>query len=259
VFSDNVRRKGESPMLAGLEITDAAILAGAAFLAALVRGFSGFGSGLIYLPLAGIVLSPFQALTTIVIFDLLGPLPLVRRALRQCEGRDLMRLVTGLILALPIGLYVLTLAPPETFRYAVSTVALVLLVFLISGLRYRGPLNPPLIFGTGACSGFLQGVSGLPGPPVILLYMASTRPAAIIRANTFLFLLITDVVLLPMLWLYDRLDPAALYWGALLIVPTLCGSLIGGWLFRPRYERIYRATAYTIIAASALAGLPLWS
>jgi len=245
-------------MLAGLETADFIMLSFAAFLASTVRGFSGFGSALIYLPLAGQVLTPYQAITTIIIFDLVGPLPLVRRAMRNCEGRDLMRLVTGLIVALPVGLYILTIAPPEVFRYAVSIIALVMLGFLISGLRYRGPLTPPLIYGTGTASGFLQGVAGLPGPPVILLYMASTRPAAVIRANTFLFLLVTDVVLLPMLWLYGELQLTAVLWGVMLIIPTFAGSMIGNWLFRPRFERVYRTAAYLIIAATALSGLPLW-
>jgi len=88
--------------------------------------------------------------------------------------------------------------------------------------------------------------------------MASTRPAAVIRANTFLFLLVTDVVLLPMLWLYGELQLTAVLWGVMLIIPTFAGSMIGNWLFRPRFERVYRTAAYLIIAATALSGLPLW-
>jgi len=235
-----------------------ALLGGAAFLAALVRGFSGFGSALVYLPIAAQVLSPFQALTTIVIFDLLGPLPLVRQASRNCDAADIARLVAGLILALPLGLFTLTLIAPEVFRYTVSFVALFMLGSLISGFRYSGQLSRPLVYATGGMSGFLQGVAGLPGPPVILLYMASTRSAQVIRANTFLFLLITDVVLLPALALFGRLDPSAVVLGILLIVPTLAGSVMGARLFRPEYERTYRSVAYAIIAASALSGLPIW-
>ncbi len=122
-------------MLFEFDNLDVAFLSGATFLAALVRGFSGFGSGLVYLPLAAQVLSPFQALTTIVIFDLIGPLPIVRRASRECETADLFRLISGLVVALPLGLLTLTLVEPEVFRYTVSFVALFLLGCLISGLR----------------------------------------------------------------------------------------------------------------------------
>ena len=245
-------------MLFEFDNLDVAFLSGATFLAALVRGFSGFGSGLVYLPLAAQVLSPFQALTTIVIFDLIGPLPIVRRASRECETADLFRLISGLVVALPLGLLTLTLVAPEVFRYTVSFIALFLLGCLISGLRYHGQLNPPMIYGTGAMSGFLQGVAGLPGPPVILLYMASTRPIKIIRANTFLFLFTTDVVLLPMLAIFGRLDSSAIALGIFLIIPNLIGGLVGARLFRPEYEGTYRTIAYLIIAASAISSFPLW-
>jgi len=240
------------------DVSQIVLLGCATFVAGLVRGVSGFGSALVYLPLAGQVLSPFQALTTLVIFDLLGPLPIVRRAIRDCEPSDLLRLIIGLVIALPLGLYTLTLVAPEVFRYTVSFVALFLLGCLILGFRYRGRLTTSLVFGTGALSGFLQGVAGLPGPPVILLYMASTLPTQVIRANMFLFLFTTDIVLLPALALFGRLDSSAIVLGILLILPNLAGSLVGARLFRPEYERMYRGVAYSIIAASALSGLPIW-
>ena len=245
-------------MFAEFTIAQLILLSGACFLAATVRGFAGFGTAMVYLPLAAQVLTPFQAITTLVVFDLIGPLPLVRRAVRDCETRDLRRLVTGLVLALPLGLYALTRLPPEIFRYGVSMIALTLLVFLISGIRYNGPMSPRLIYGTGAMSGFLQGVAGLPGPPVILLYMASTLPVRTIRATTFLFLMATDVALLPLLAVFGRLDVSALLLGAALVVPNMLGSILGGWLFRPSLEHVYRWLAYVIIAASALSGLPVW-
>ena len=245
-------------MLGVFEPGQVALLAAAAFLAALVPGFSGFGSALVYLPIAAQMLGPFQAITTLVIFDLMGPLPLVRRAARDCDAGDLARLIAGLCLALPLGLFILGRVPVEVFQYAVSIVALLMLVCLVSGMRYRGPLTPPLIFGTGAMAGLLQGVAGLPGPPVILLYMASARPVQTIRANTFLFLFVTDIVLLPMLAVFGRLDTSAVLLGAVLIGPNLLGGLVGAWLFRPELERTYRFIAYAIIGASAVSGLPIW-
>ncbi len=234
------------------------LLAATAFVAGLVRGFSGFGTAMIYLPVAGQILPPFAAITTLVVFDLIAPLPTVPRALRDGHKGDVLRLTVGLMLGLPVGLYALSLASPEVFRYAVSGIALLLLVCLISGLRYRGTLTRPMIFGTGGLGGILMGVAGLPGPPVILLYMASPLPVQVIRANTLLYLILTDVVYLPVLALIGRLEASAVLLGAVLIVPSLLGNVTGAWLFRPGQERIYRAIAYAIIAASALSGLPVW-
>ena len=88
-----------------VENMELALLVAAAFVAGTVRGFSGFGSGLVFLPIAAQVLSPFQALTTVVIADLLGAVPNIPRALKDCDKLDVLRLLAGLVVALPLGIW----------------------------------------------------------------------------------------------------------------------------------------------------------
>ena len=244
-------------MILGLAPLDLAAVAGAAFAAGLVRGFSGFGTAMIYLPVAGQVLSPFAAITTLVIMDLVAPLPNAPRAWREGEPRDVLRLGAGLVCALPLGLWLLMQVPAEVFRYAVSVIALVLLACLILGLRYRGRLTRPMIFGTGLLSGITAGTAGLPGPPVILLYMASARASQSVRANTLLYLILSDMVMLPMLAVFGRLDGGAVLLGCAMILPGALGNILGAMLFRPGHEALYRRVAYVVIAASAVSGLPM--
>ena len=165
--------------LAGALATDGIwLIVIGAVLAGIVRGFTGFGTALVYLPFAAQVLGPFEALTTMMVKDLIAPLMHVPRALRDGHPKDVLRLGMGALIAVPIGVWILSLVEPVVFRWSVSIVALVLLVLLMSGFRYRGKLTPPIIVGTGALGGFFTGCVGLPGPPVIMLYMASTLPAA---------------------------------------------------------------------------------
>lgn len=245
-------------MIEGFEYNEIAILAAAAMASGVVRGFAGFGTAMIYLPFAGWVLGPFAALTTIVCFDLISPLPTVPRAWRVADLKDIARLGVGLVIGLPIGLYFLSMVPPEIFRYSVSILALLLLMALIGGVRYRGILTRKMVFGTGGLSGLMMGVAGLPGPPVILLYMARPIAAHVIRANTLLYLVLTDIVMIPTLAAFGKLETTAVLLGIFLIIPALVGILIGSWLFHPGYERLYRGVAYAVIATSAVMGLPIW-
>lgn len=234
------------------------LLATGAFLAGIVRGFAGFGTAMVYLPVAGMVLGPFEALTTLIVKDLTAPLIHVPRALREGHPPDVLRLGAGALVALPLGVFVLSRVEPDVFRWGVSLVALGLLAALLLGLRYKGPMTPPLVFGTGALGGFLGGAVGLPGPPVILLYMASTLPARAIRANATLYLLLADVLLLAVFWVNGFVVASALALGFLMIWPYLLGNWLGAALFRPEYEVLYRRVAYAIIAGSAILGLPVW-
>ena len=227
----------------------------AAFMAGLVRGFAGFGTAMIFLPVAAQVLEPVWAVIVLIVMDVIGPLPAIPRALKDGHPKDLMRLVLGTLLALPLGLAVLFAADPGAFKLAVSVISLVLLVILISGMRYRGPMRPPLIYGTGMLAGFLGGAVAIPGPPVILLYMASPHPAKVIRANSTAFLFCYDVLMLIGFLILGKMGGVPMVLGLITALPYLAGNLAGGWVFRPGYERVYRGVAYSVIAISALSGL----
>ena len=230
----------------------------AALIAGVVRGFAGFGTAMIFLPMAAQVLSPFEVLTVLVIMDLTGPLIHVPRALKDGHPADVVRLGLGAAIAVPLGVRVLSLAEPEVFRWGVSIVALVLLTLLVLAVRYRGVLTKRMMFGTGLLGGFLGGSVGLPGPPVIMLYMASTLPPSAIRANNTLYLILADVLILTVLAVRGFLVASAVAIGIIAIVPYTLGNWIGAKIFRPEAEKAYRLAAYAIIAVSALHGLPVW-
>jgi len=229
-----------------------------ASIAGIVRGFAGFGTAMIYIPLAAQVLPPVAAIVTMLVMDIFGPLPTVPKALRDCYPRDLVKLSLGAVLFMPLGIFLLTAMPPETFRYAASIVALVLLITLISGWRYRRVVGAKTLFATGGVAGIFGGAVGLAGPPAILLYMARPIPVAAIRANTMLFLLFTDFLLLALFGFQGLLNTTPVLIG-LIVAPFYLASVwIGALIFDPARSSVYRWVAYTIIAVSALTGLPVW-
>lgn len=230
----------------------------ATFIAGAVRGFTGFGTALVYLPIAGLFLPPVWALTTLVVMDVLGPLPNMPAAWRTGRPRDVGLLWLGAALALPVGLMVLYAVDPDVFRYAVCVAALLVPVLLASGLRYRGQPRGAMLAGTGVLSGFLGGVAGVPGPPVILLYLASSGPARVIRANIMMYLVAFDASLLALFGVQGRLEWVPIVLGIGLALPNLLGNLAGAAMFRPDRQGMYRIAGYSVTMAAAVLGLPLW-
>ena len=161
-------------------------------------------------------------------------------------------------MALPLGIAILTIVPGDVFRYAVSVAALVLLALLVSGFRYGGPMTQPLVLGTGALGGFMGGATGLAGPPVIMLYMASPLPPQTIRANTYLYLYFADMLLIATLLVGGLMLASAVTTGLLLVPIYLMAIAAGAAIFNPKAERIYRAVAYLVILGSAVSSLPLF-
>lgn len=231
----------------------------ASFFAGLVRGFAGFGTAMVFVPIAALIVPPIYAILIMMTFDLFGPLVLLPRAWRDGEPRDVGLLGIGAIIGLPFGVYLLTRLDPIVFRWIVSCLSLCLLVVLASGWRYRNPLNAIMTSMVGIVSGFLCGVAALPGPPVILSYMSSPRPAKVIRANTMMYLFVVDVLTLLVFMIKGLLVLLPMAIGVLLSVPYGLAGLIGQKIFNPEKEHIYRYVAYAMIAFSALAGMPIWS
>lgn len=230
----------------------------AVFIAGLVRGFAGFGSAMIIMPVASTVLQPVEAVIFLVAAELVGPLPNAPAAWRDGTPRDVGLLVGGALLALPLGIWALTSMDATAFGWVVSICVMTLLVLTMSGWRLQGALTTRLTLGTGALGGFMTGFAGIPGPPVIMLYMASTLPVAVIRANFLLYLVALDLLLFPMLWVLGLISWPIVVLGLLVGLPNLIANMIGARLFDPSNERLFRNVAYLVIAASAIIGLPLW-
>ncbi len=230
----------------------------AVFVAGLVRGFAGFGSAMIIMPVAASVLGPVGALIFLTFAEILGPLPNLPAALRDGRPREVGVLLIGAIVAMPLGVWCLSLIDPLAFGWIISSAVIILLLLTVSGWRYRGRLTRGLTVATGALGGFMTGFAGIPGPPVIMLYMASLLPVAVIRANFLLYLLAIDVLLLPMLWLGGLMDWRIALLGLLVAVPNIIANMIGARLFDPQAERVFRVVAYIVIACSAIIGLPIW-
>ncbi|MBM2574972.1 TSUP family transporter [Jannaschia sp. Os4] len=238
-----------------LPVPDLTWLACAAVVAGLVRGFSGFGTALVYVPLAAQVLPPVWVVVTLTAMDLLGPLPLVPRALRDGRLRDVGVTLGAAAVTVWAGLALLGRLPERPFLLVVSAVALGLAALLASGWRYRGTLTAPILAGSGGLGGFLGGLTGLAGPPVILAQVASMQAAAVTRANVLLYLVGIDVLMMLALGARGMLTLEAVLLGLALVLPYGGAAWVGGRLFDPGRERLWRGVAYGVIAASGLSGL----
>ena len=74
-----------------------------AVLSGLVRGFSGFGSALIYMPLVAAVYDPRVAAVTLLLIDFIGAAPFAVRAVGQCTWREVLPIWIAASIGIPFG------------------------------------------------------------------------------------------------------------------------------------------------------------
>jgi uncharacterized membrane protein YfcA len=171
---------------------------------------------------------------------------------------DLARLTGGALVAMPLGVWFLTSIDADLFGWLVSICVILLLLAIMAGWRYRGRLTPPLVLGSGCVGGLMSGAVGIAGPPVIMLYMASTLPARAVRATLMLYLVGIDLMMLGYFGLLGLLQGTAVAAGLMLAVPYMVFNRVGASLFGRGSEAQFRWVAYGIIALSAIVGLPVW-
>lgn len=231
----------------------------AAIVAGVVRGFAGFGAGMIFIPFAGVFVDPITVVVGLQIMDGLGALPLLPRGYRDGEPGQIARLSVAAILTIPLGVYFLATTEATIFRWVISALIFVLLVLMASGWRYRKRLSTTGTLGVGAVAGFMSGFAGLGGPPVILMHMSGPFKAVVIRANIILFFFATTLVGFGLLGYAGLLTEERIWFGLILTLPYSAATLLGARIFRPEYETQFRAVAYVVIMGSVVLSLPLWS
>ena len=220
-----------------------------ALLAGIVRGFSGFGAAMILVPVLAILYGPRVAVPVLLLVDIVLTVPMVVTAVRRCAWGEVLPLVVGFVVTLPLGVYLLLVADPRLLTQAMAAVVLLVAVAMALGLRRTAPPGRPATLATGAASGLLAGSTGIGGPPVILFWLSGQDAAARTRANIVVFFGFTGVaaligfagagVLTANVWLLTAL-----------LMPTYgLGLWLGARAFGRTGDAVYRRIALAVIAA----------
>src|SRR5205814_7495945 len=113
-------------------------LVGICLVASITRGFSGFGSALIFMPLASIVVPPRTAAALLLIIDFVSAAPLAPNAWKIAQRDTVGVMALGALVGVPIGTWALSRLDPVVTRWIIASLVLALLALLISGWRYQG-------------------------------------------------------------------------------------------------------------------------
>src|SRR6478736_7089876 len=228
--------------LAGLIPTDISLniaiaICAVAFVSGTARGFSGFGSALIFMPLASSIAGPRLVAALLLIIDFVAAAPLLPNAWKQADRKATAVMVAGALVGVPIGTYFLSRLEPVTTRWIISSFVFALLLLLLSGWRYRGKEHAAISIGIGGLSGFCSGLAQTGGPPIVGYWLGRPIASVVARANILLFFGASDFFSLVSYAFTGLVTPDAI--GFLLLVGPVyaVGVWFGTKLFGRASER----------------------
>ncbi len=235
------------------------LLAGAAaVLAGLVRGFSGFGAAMIFVPLVSAIYEPKAAVVLLFLVDTTVTAPMLIPAFRRCSWREVAPLAIGSAVTVPMGVYILTIARPDPMRWVIAGAIFAAVTALACGWRLRRAPTVPETLVIGGTAGLTGGMASMSGPPIVLFWLGGQSEAPIIRANIFAFFGLTGVVIGVSYWLNGLLATDLLL-RALVLMPVYALALWAGATgFRMAPSTHYRRVALAICAVATVLALPAW-
>ena len=226
-------------------------------MAGFVHGFAGFGSALLFLPVASIIVPPV-AVAAFPVATMSSVSTVLPGAWARADRRLTVTTVAAAAVAMPAGVWTLRHVGSTALRWTSSGLEAATLAAVIAELRLGVGSGTVPRSVLGELSGVVGGATGLLGPVVILVGLGGRPEAARMGPNRAAVLAVPNLALPPRLAMPGALGGRAVWLGAALAVPYTPGAPVGRRLFAPTRERLPCCLAHAVVGASVAVGLPLF-
>ena len=218
------------------------------FLAAVVRGYSGFGFSLLTVTALSMVLPPAQIVPAIFFLEIAASIHLLPGIWRDIHWRSIGPLLAGCLLGTPLGVWFLAHVPAPPMLVALGVFVLTSTLLLWRGFALKAMPGRAAAAATGAVSGLFNGAFSTGGPPVILFYFAS--PAGVIagRASIIAYFLGTDMIALPLLARAGLITSETIFRAVVCLPVLIAGVWTGARNFRGADPAVFRKWVLAILA-----------
>ena len=123
---------------AGLSLGAVVFACTAVFLAALVRGYSGFGLSALMVTSLALVIPPVEVVPMAMALEVVASLTMRRRVWHDVSWRETGLLLIAAAIGTPFGLWLLTALPADLMRVVISLIVLCACLGIWFGIKFRG-------------------------------------------------------------------------------------------------------------------------
>jgi len=228
------------------------LASGFIFLAAIVRGYSGFGFSLLSITALSLILTPAQVIPAIFLLEVAASLHLLPSIWRDVHWGSLTFLMLGALIGTPAGVYALANAPQAQMTLALACFVLLATVLLWRGFSLKNMPSRTATLAVGTATGLANGAFGMGGPPVVLFYFASPAGHAAGRASLIAYFLFTDVVGLGFLAREGLVTKEAGLLAAVFLPALVAGIWLGSRSFKSADPARFRKVVLIILGCLAV-------
>ena len=225
------------------------------FVASIIRGFNGFGFSATCISGFSFILPAIEIVPIILILEVIISIFMAPYVWKKIDWNFVLKLLIGIIIGSPIGLYLLTYLNPETTHLSVCLLIIFFSILLMKGYINRKINNNYGKFFTGIISGTLNGLTTLGGMPVALFLLVTSIQPAIIRGSLAALFFLTDIYAFILSFLAGIVDMTTIYRTLPLIIILPIGVYIGDKFFVKSKEATYRKVVFYFLIMISIIGI----
>lgn len=225
------------------------------FAAGLTQSLTGFGFGLVAVPLLTLFISPKLAQPIVLIDGIVLNLIILKGVYGLVELRRMWPLMLAGLAGVPLGTWILANWDVQALRIYIGVITIVVAAFFATGFRREVRREKAASVPVGFLSGVMSGSINLGGPPVILFFANQNIPRQIFRANIIAYFLIIQAMAVPLLAFNGILTMGALSSGLVLLPGLILGGLLGSYFSAKVPELFVRRLTLLIVSGAGVVSL----
>ena len=214
------------------------------FIASIIRGFNGFGFSATCISGFSFILPAIEIVPIILILEVFISIFMAPYIWNKIDWNFVLKLLIGITIGSPIGLYLLKYLSPQTTHLYVCVIIIFFSLLLMKGYSNQKINNNSSKIFTGIISGTLNGLTTLGGMPVALFLLATSIQPAVIRGSLAALFFLTDVYAFVLSFFGGIVDMITIYRTLPLIIILPIGVYIGDKFFVKSKETLYRKVVF---------------
>ncbi len=226
-------------------------LASAVFVAAILRGLTGFGFALAAVPLISLAIEPKLAVASTILLQVMIGIPDMIRLRDHYDRQDVTRLTLGALFGMPFGIAALAFFDTNATQLAIAMISLAGLCLMVLQPQRRIRFGRGVALGAGALSGLFGSLAAMPGPPAVAYFVASGTEPSRARASMLILFFLSALMTVPGLVLAGAINGTSLLLSLGFLPFLVLGTWVGGQIFRRLHPRHYRALALGVMGLAA--------
>mgnify|MGYP001174112503 FL=1 len=153
------------------------------FAGGLIRGYTGFGSGLVMVPLFSLFWSPVDAVAATCGLGIFAAVQIAIQSVKLTNWREISPMIVAMLALTPIGTVLLVSLDADIVKKVIAALVLFVTAISLWGWQYRGPRGKFPSFVAGGIAAFINGLAAVGGPAAVLYLISLPDEAKIQRSN----------------------------------------------------------------------------